>query len=49
MKDFTNVTMDDGSSYYENILHSLHHEHTKDNIDRHVLVYEKWCRTFSTG
>ena len=37
------------AAYYENLLHALSHEHTKNNFDRHALILEKWCRTFADG
>ena len=37
------------TEYYENLLHSLQHDHTRQNHERHVLVIEKWCRTFRQG
>lgn len=37
------------AEYYENMLHALSHEHMKENVDRHVLVLEKWTRTFADG
>lgn len=43
------TTVSANATYYENLLHSLQHEHTRNNFDRHVLVVEKWCRTFSEG
>lgn len=41
--------MSSNASYYESLLHSLQHEHTKGNVERHVLSLEKWCRTFADG
>lgn len=37
------------AAYYENALHALRHEHTQQNVERHALVIEKWCRTFADG
>jgi len=35
--------------YYESLIHTLCHEHTKHNVDRHVLAFEKWRRMFDDG
>ena len=34
---------------YEILIHAISHEHTKSNIDRHVLVLEKWLRDYTKG
>ena len=34
---------------YVLLLHSLTHEDTEENFDRHCLLFEKWCRDYSEG
>lgn len=34
---------------YELLLHSLSHSDVGDNLDRHVLLIEKWCRDNVNG
>jgi hypothetical protein len=34
---------------YQLLLHSLTHDHTESNVDRHVLLFEKWCRDYVDG
>ena len=34
---------------YEIIIHSLFHKDNKENIDRHLLILEKWLRESEEG
>jgi len=34
---------------YELLLHTLSHEDTRSNIDRHALSLQKWLRTYEEG
>ena len=45
----TILSSDESIKQYELLIHSLTHEHTKQYIDRHLLLYEKWCRDYSDG
>jgi len=42
-------TAQQGAAAYDLLLHSLTHEHTKNYYDRHLLLFEKWCRDYSEG
>lgn len=37
------------SNQYDILIHSLTHEHSKEFFDRHVLLFEKWCRDYNDG
>lgn len=39
----------EGAKQLELIIHSLTHEDTRDNIARHQLVLQKWCRDYREG
>ena len=43
------MSSDESIKQYELLIHSLTHEHTKEYIDRHLLLYEKWCRDYNDG
>jgi len=43
------LSSDESIKQYELLIHSLTHEHTKQYIDRHQLLYEKWCRDYTDG
>ena len=34
---------------YVLLLHSLTHDHTADNYERHCLLFDKWCRDYADG
>ena len=34
---------------YELLIHSLTHEHSNKNFDRHLLLFQKWCRDYNDG
>lgn len=31
------------------LIHSLTHDHTSENYERHCLLFEKWCRDYTEG
>ena len=45
----TVLSSDEAIKQYELLIHSLTHEHTKQYVDRHLLLYEKWCRDYNEG
>lgn len=39
----------DAARKYDSLLHSLTHEDTKSDFDRHVLLFDNWSRDYDDG
>jgi hypothetical protein len=39
----------EAAAQYELLLHSICHQQTLNYVDRHVLLFEKWCRDYDDG
>jgi hypothetical protein len=44
-----NYLVAQGNESYDILIHALTHEDNKENIDRHILILEKWLRENNEG